>query len=191
MLLDESRIHPALFKGGAAYYLIIKVYVGLYALDDGLSQGGAHLSYCLVPVLTIYDELCYHGIIVGRELIALVGMGIQPDSVASGEMYVFHGAGAGHEAPFGRFRIDTAFYCMALDLYILLGEGELLPCGYPDLLLYDVHSAHQLCHGMLYLYSGVHLHEIESAGLVKQELYGSCILVAHCLCRLDCGPSEL
>src|SRR5229473_8074380 len=75
----------------------------------------------------------------------------------------------------GVLSIDTAFDGMSLRL--IIETADRIACRYFYLFFYQVEIHHFLCHAMLYLDTGVHLHEIEIAVFVHQEFNGAYTLV--------------
>ena len=90
--------------------------------------------------------------------------------------------GAGTEVKCGIFRIYSALYCMTPDGDILLCKGQLFAVCDKYLLLYKVDARNSFGNGVLYLDTGVHLHEIEIPVCVNEELDGSCICISAGLC---------
>ena len=79
------------------------------------------------------------------------------------------------------FRIDTSLKGMTFGLQLVLCEWEWCPCSNLQLPLHEVDPCDHLCDGVLYLESGVHLHEIELLLGVHDELHGACPHIAHSL----------
>ena len=100
--------------------LILKIYIGLNALNDQLSQGASHLGNGLLPILSMYDQLKQHGIIIGRNDIITVNMRIQPHAVSAGQMDIGDLSGTGHKVSGWILCIDPALQRMAGDGDILL-----------------------------------------------------------------------
>ena len=93
------------------------------------------------------------------------------------------------------FGVDAAFHGPAVELDVLLPEGQLLAGGDADHLLDEIEAGDQFGHRMLDLQAGVHLEEVEAlvrsaddeldraGGLVVHRLGQRHRLLAHRLAR--------
>ena len=97
-------------------------------------------------------------------------MGVHAHTGATGSQVAADPAGVGAEVEFRILGVDPALNGVAPQLDVRLAEGEGIALGHLDLLGDQVQAGDHLCHGMLHLDAGVHLHEVEVAALVDQEL---------------------
>src|SRR5690606_41687316 len=110
-------------------------------------------------------------VVVGRDGVARVDAGVDPDPEAAGRMVRLD---APRRRPEGDrvLRIDAALDGMAVELDVALFGPQFAAGGDPYLLLDEVGAGDHLGDRMLDLEAGVHLDEVELAVLV-QELDGS------------------
>src|SRR5207247_7475545 len=83
----------------------------------------------------------------------------------------------GKKVALGILRIDTTFEGPASQSNVLLTQAQPVAAGDTNLLVHQVHTGNELCHGMLHLKSRVHLQKVKVPLLVHQKLDGSRILV--------------
>jgi len=72
---DKVRLLDDLLKVGDG---------GLHPNDQKPFEGPGHAVYRLPPVEAVDRELHHHGVIIGRNFVALVDAPVQPDPVAAG-----------------------------------------------------------------------------------------------------------
>src|SRR5579875_502763 len=83
------------------------------------------------------------------------------------------------------FRRNTALDGMAAQSNIFLPEMQWQPGGNAYLLLDQIDARHHLGHGMLYLQTGIHLHEIVTILLIYQELERASVAISYLLYSAD------
>ena len=76
----------------------------------------------------------------------------------------------GQEVALRVLRIHPRLHRPAVHAHLVLGEGQRLPGRDPDHPLHEVEPGDRLRHRVLHLEPGVHLEEVEPAGLVHDEL---------------------
>ena len=72
---------------------------------------------------------------------------------------------------------------MTFQADFLLAHGKRQAGSDPKLLLYQIQSRHKLCHRMLHLDTGVHLHEVKTSVSLQEKFNGSGIDITCCFCR--------
>ena len=111
------------------------------------------------------DQLGDHRIVEHRDLAALGDAVVDAHALRLARRPVAdEAAGRGQEAAIGILGIDAGLDRPAVELHVVLAEGELLAGGDADHLLDEVEAGHLLGHRMLDLEPGVHLEEVEAAG---------------------------
>ncbi len=129
------------------------------------------------------DELGDHRIVIRRNRVAGVNMGIDADALAARCIPEIDGAGARGEVIVGIFRVDTALDGMPARTCLEHMAGQRLAGSNPDLLLNELAAHHFFRHRVLNLDPGIHLHEIEILSLlVDKILDGAGVLIVD---RLD------
>ena len=73
----------------------------------------------------------------------------------------------------GSLGIDTGLEGVAVNLDLVLGEWKGVARGHTDLPLHEISLGNHFRHGVLHLEAGVHLHEVEGAIRVHDELHRS------------------
>src|SRR3990172_5121337 len=63
-------------KGGVADNLLVQGNIGLDPFYDDLGEGHGHARNRLFTVVAVNDQLADHGVIVGRDLVTAVDMGV-------------------------------------------------------------------------------------------------------------------
>jgi hypothetical protein len=154
----------------------------LDAVYDELVEGAAEAHQALLPCAAVDDELADQAVVVGRNAIALIGTGIDPDTKAAGRMETRDRAGRGRKGA-RVLGVDPAFDGVAGEADLVLGERQPLTGGDEDLLVDEVDVGDRLGHRMLDLEAGVHLDEVELAVLVQEfDGAGAGITeIGHCL----------
>jgi len=148
----------------------VKRDVGLHAHDAILLQRPAHAQHRFAARLAIADELADHGVVVGRNLVALEHTRIDAHARPGGQLDGGDNASGGQVAVVGVFSIDATLNGPAVDDHVLLAQAQPPAAGDAQLLLNDVDARHQLRHRMLHLDASVHLQEVEVPVAVEQEL---------------------
>src|SRR5258708_34491144 len=140
---------------------------------SGLRQRLPHAGHRLLAIGPPDEQLGDHRIVVGRDLVALLDPGINANRVALGWWNEMDEApGRRQETFVWILGIDSRLDCMTVDLELLLGQGQRLTTGDPKLPLDEIEPGDHLRNGMFDLETCIHLHEIETAVLVRDELDG-------------------
>ena len=131
------------------------------------------------------DHLGDHRIVVRRNRISGVGMGIDANASATGGVVGLDLPCAGHEILFGILRVDTAFDRMQPGLCIDDMVGKMLSGSHLDLLLHKITTVDLFGHWVFHLNAGVHLHEVEVQVVIDEVLDGAGIVVSDGLTETD------
>ncbi len=115
-------------------------------------------------------------------------MGIDADSVAAGGVEGRNLTWTGAEVVVGVLGVDAALD--GVHVRLVVASRNFGSAGNFNLLANQVVVGHFFGNGVLHLNSGVHLHEVEVAVLVDQELDGSGALVAYVLGGLHGGVAH-
>lgn len=99
---------------------------GFDPADSQFAQGSLHGSDGFFARLAMDDDFGDHRIVVRRDAVAAVGMGVDADAEASWQVHRLDFAWTGLEVFIGVFGIDTAFDGCPARLDIALLEGEFL-----------------------------------------------------------------
>ena len=59
------------------------VYICINTLNDHFSQSAFHFCNCFLAVISVYDQLCKHGIVIRRDLITAVNSCVHADSLTA------------------------------------------------------------------------------------------------------------
>ncbi|MNM87516.1 hypothetical protein D3C81_996990 [compost metagenome] len=158
----------------------------------------AHPRQRLVAVLAPDDQLGDHRVVVRADGVALAHAGIDADAgramgvIAAHELHrgwraqEAQRAGGRQELLVGVLGVDARFQRVAVDAQLLLRERQRLAGGDAQLPFDQVLPGDHLGDRMLDLQARVHLHEIEGAVLVGDELDGAGANIAHGLRSGDC-----
>ena len=140
------------------------------ALDDRLLERDEHALDGLGAVLATRDHLGDQRVVVRGHRVAGIDVGVDPDARPARLVPVGDLARAGPEVVGGILGVDAALDRVAAELDLLLRQRQLPAGGDADLLLHQVDARDHLGHRVLDLDARVHLHEVERAVLVQQEL---------------------
>ena len=163
--------------------------VALHPFDHRLGQRQAHARDGGGAVAAVHDQLADHRVVVRRDAVAVVQVGVHAHARAAGCLEALHRAGAGHEGV-RVLGVDAALDRVAGDLDVLLPDRQLLATGDQQLLAHQVDAGDQLGHRMLHLDAGVHLDEVEAA-VLEQELEGAGAAVADADAGIDADLADL
>jgi len=147
---------------------------------DGFGSGGA-----------VDDEFADHGIVVGGDAVAGVGVGVDADAWAAGEAEFLDQAGGGSEISRRVFGVDAAFDGVAELGDVALFDGEGHPRGDADLFFDQVDAGDLFGDGVLDLDAGVHFQQIEVLFFVDEVFDGAGVDVAGGSDQTDGGFAEL
>src|SRR6266404_7748010 len=172
-IMDAGAALDELF---VKHQLAMKRNVRKNAFHDHLGQRDPQAGDRLVAVVPVADQLADQRIIVRRNEIAGVGVGIDPHAGAARSVPGRDAARTGRESE-RVFGIDPAFDRVPARCDVALAQRQLLSRGDPDLVLDDVDTGHHLGDRMLDLHARVHLDEVELAALVqKLECAGAAVV---------------
>ena len=79
-------IGPTGHELGVDHQFAVQCNIGIDALHDGLTQSGAHSRERLFTGITMHNDLANHRIIVGRDKVVGVHMGVDPHTRTAGRM---------------------------------------------------------------------------------------------------------
>jgi len=130
----------------------------------------------VLAVVAADDQLSDHRVVVTTDLVALHDRVIEANADARRRSVGRSFPGRGREVCGRVLGVDAVFDRVAVDFYIVLGEGEFLAGGNPQLPPDDVDAGHLLANGVFDLDACVHLHEVELA-VLDEELDGPGIRV--------------
>ena len=179
MLIHISVVEPA----GLEIFIIHNLQVVRNdrfhtAYGIGL-QGQLRARYRLLPRPCPDDQLGYHGIVVGRYLIAPEGRAVHSYADPARCMVLLYLAHTGGKVVRRVLRGYAALHGVAVELDILLLVLKGHACGYPYPLLYNIDAGYLLGHGVLHLNPGVHLHEVDVHLLVSKTLHRASVVVPY------------
>ncbi len=131
-----------------------------------------------VAVLPVGDELGDQGIVIGRDDAVLIGVGVDADANAAGEIEARDAAGRGREGV-GVFRVDAALDGVAAaNDGTAENFGQSFPGGDSDLRFDEVDAGDGFGDGVLDLDAGIYFDEVEVALFVHEEFDGAGVAVA-------------
>ena len=149
-----------------------------HALDQELGERPARPGEGLVAVAAPDHELGQEAVVEGRHDVARVDVRVEAHPGAARRRPAGHRAGGRQEVAVRVLGVDAKLDRVAGDGHVVLTEGKALAGGHADAGLDDVDAGHHLGHAVLDLHAGVHLHEVEVARRVEQELDRAGALVA-------------
>ena len=126
------------------------------------------------------DQLGDHRVVVHADLVALAHAAVDAH-VRGGRRHaqMLDAARRGQEVARRILGVDARLDRMPVDGQLLLRQRQRLARGHAQLPLHQVEAGDHLGHRVLDLQPGVHLHEVELAALVRDELHGAGVDVAH------------
>ncbi len=134
------------------------------------------------------DQLGDHRVVVRRDRIALLHAGVHAHMLALGRRrQVQQLAGGRQEALVRVLGIDARLDRMAVDDQLFLAQRQRLPGSHAQLPFHQVQPGDHLGHRVLDLQPRVHLHEVEAAVLVGDELHRARADITHRLGGVDRG----
>ena len=176
-------------EGGIVQKPLVQWDVGLDAFDHDFRQGCGHARQGQFAGFGVGDQLGDQRIVMGRNVVAVVHMGLHADPRPPWLVEVADPPRRGHEGV-RVLGVYPTLKGMAVEANVLLLVAEGVAMGDAQLLFYDVHAGHHLGGGMLHLYAGVHLYEIKFSVLV-QKLHGAGAAVAQGAAGVDADLSQL
>ena len=120
MFRNESCIRLPALENRMINDFVLEIHVRFNSLDDQFSSSTSHFRNGFLPVLSMYNQLKQHGIIIGGYRIIAVNMSVDSDAVSSWQMNIGNLSRTWHKIPGGIFSVDSAFHGMAGNFYFLL-----------------------------------------------------------------------
>eukprot|EP00760_Papus_ankaliazontas_P031590 PhM_4_TR5351/c0_g1_i1/m.88449 len=150
------------------------------AADDVRIEGGGHAVETLIAVLAPRDELGDKGIVVDTDLAALQNAAVDADALNMVGLNIGREtADRGEVVVEGVLSVHTALRGPAVDLDVLLLDGEGQTRGGAEHFLDKVDAGDGLCDGVLNLETRVHLEEVEVVVAIDHHLHGTGSDVVH------------
>ena len=113
----------------------------------------------------MHDQLADQAVVIGRDRIAAVQGRIHPHTQAAGRVKDLDPTGARRKIG-QTFGVDAHFDGMAVDLQLVLGEGQRQSRSNADLFAHKVDAKDRFGDRVFHLQTGVHLDEKEFAVFV-------------------------
>ena len=158
--------------------------------DRAFRKGPAHPAQGGIPVDPPDDQLADQGVVEGRDLVAGVDVAVDPHPGPAGGKPAGDLARRRSEVVARILGIDPALDRMAGEADLVLAHRDRFTAGDAQLLGDQVDPGHHLGDRVFDLNAGVHLHEVEAAAAIHQELHGAGALVADAACRSHGGGSH-
>ena len=185
--LDEPGVVGAPEEVGVFHDLELERDGRFDPADDVFAEGALHAEDGVVAVGSDSDEFADHGVVIRRDAVASIDVGIDADAAAAGGVVEFDLAGGGLEVVRGVFGVDAALDGVGARGGVDDVLGEVFAGGDEDLLFDEVASVNFLGDGVFDLDAGVHFHEVEAAVVIDEELHGAGVFVANFLRKSDGG----
>src|SRR5690606_27800033 len=167
--LDDASVVAALDELRPGEHLEVEAGVGADALDHQLLKRAPAPDDRLLARGAVNDELGDQRVVMRLHPVLLVGRRVESHAEPTGYVETRDLArrrGEGDRV----LGVDAELDGVPPEDDVLLLEGEALPHGDADLLLDQVDAGHHLRDRVLVLDPRVHLHEVEVATLVQEEL---------------------
>src|SRR5690348_386102 len=161
-------ILAAVLEADVGHDPLLQRDVALDAFDDRFGQRQLHARDGGLAIRAVDDQLADHRIVVRRDPVAVVEVGVHAHAGAARRLEALHRAGAGHEGV-RVLGVDAALDGVAGDVHVFLPDRQRLAAGDQQLLAHQVHAGDEFGHRVLDLDAGVHLDEVEAA-VLEQEL---------------------
>jgi len=155
------------------------------SFDDEFGKRSAAAGNRFFTGVSVNNQLADHAVVVRRNAVSVVDMGIDADAGTAGCVVERDLSGRWRKIAERIFRVDAAFNGMTVERYIFLRQGEFFPGGNADLFLDDVNAGDHFRNRMFHLHTGVHFHEIELVVIAQQKFNGSRTDVFGCLGGFD------
>ena len=192
LLVDERGPHLAFANLPIVDEPFEKATVRGEAKNTGRRQHLAEPGECGGSVGSKTDELGQQRVVARADDIACGNSAINANAFAAAvrPARLEDVASGRHELVPWILRIETSFDGMAHQLHVALREAELLACGNPQLIGYEVTAGDELGHRVLDLQSCVQLKEVELAIVSDQEFGRAGAGVAGSVGELDRGLAK-
>ena len=184
-LFDEAGVVFALAEGFVVHDCLLEGDGGLDAGDHVFVEGARHAVDTGGAAGGGGDDFGDHRIVMRRDRVAGVGVGVDADSASTGCVVEFDIAGAGLEVFLGILGVDAALDSVAARLGLNDIATEMLAGCDLDLLFHEIAAVDFLGDGVLDLDAGVHFHEVEIPVIVDEILDGAGVGVADALAEAD------
>lgn len=86
LLFQVVDVGAACSKVAVIHDLLLQGNVGIDPIYDHLGQGDLHPSQCAVAAVAVGDQLANHGVIIWRDCVTVVDMGVDSDTGPSGKV---------------------------------------------------------------------------------------------------------
>ena len=139
----------------------------------------------------MHDHLGDHGVVIRRDLVAVVRRRVHAHAVAAGQVHLRDGAGRRQEPAFGLLGVHAALDGVAAVRDVVLRERQRVARRHADHLFHEIGARDHLGDGVFHLDARVHLHEVVVQLIVQQKLDGARRRVAHGLRRAHGGFQHL
>ena len=185
---DQSGVELRAGEGVVRDHPLQKGDVGRHAHDLVLRERLGEAPQRHRAVLAVGDELGDHRVVIRRDLVAGAHARIHAHAdVRRRRAQVHERADRRQEAALGILGVDARLDGMAVDRQLVLPQREPLARGHPELPLDEIDAGDHFGDRMLDLQPRIHLHEVEPAVLLGDELDGARADVADRLRRRDRG----
>src|SRR6185437_8440320 len=164
---------------------LLKGDVRMNTRNKVLAESTAHAANCRFARRGCYNQLRDHGVIMLRDWITCVGVGIDSYAITSRSIVKLNGSRTRLEIFRWIFSINTTFNSVVARSSIGQVIAQVLSGSNSDLLLYEITSIGFLSDWMFYLNTSIHFHEIEIQLLFHQIFYRPRIGIAYSSCQSD------
>ena len=158
---------------------------GLDSTDAQFAQSPLHRRDGFVTRLAMDDNLGNHRIVMRRDGVTRMRMGVDPHAKTAGKIHRLDLTRTRLEIAIGILSVDPTLNCGPSGFDLALSKRELLACGDEDLRFDQVDTRNHFAHRMLDLDSSVDFDEVEIILLIDDELYGRCIVIIRLLDHPD------
>ena len=165
--VDEAGVDRPGLELGAAHQRAQESEIGLRPDDDGVVELLCERGQRLGAARAMDDHLGDHRIVEGRDAVAGLEAGVDPDAgqaFLALEVHDVDTPGRGQKAVLRVLGVDARFDRRARAADLALLERQRLASGDPELPFDQVEAGHCFGHRMLDLKPRVHLEEVEVAG---------------------------
>jgi hypothetical protein len=197
-LVDELRVVLVVQEGRVLQQVLDEGDVRRHAPDAELPQRPVHPRDGGLGRRRPCGDLLQQAVVVARDDRAGIGRAaVETDAHPRRAAIGGDAPVIGNEVVGRILGRDPALDGVAIELHVVLrwrarGLGEDLALGDQDLRAHDVDAGDFLGHGVLDLHAGVHLDEVEGAGVhIHQELDSARALIVHVFADLLAQKAEL
>ena len=187
---DKTGVVMAALEIGIFHDFQLERDGGFNAADDEFAEGPLHAQDGVLAVGTDGDELADHRIVVRRNGISGIDVGIDSHAASAGSVIKIDFTWGRLEIIGGILGIDAAFDGVGTGYGVDDVLGEVFPGGDEDLFLDEIATINFLGNGVLHLDAGVHFHEIKVALVIDEKFHGAGIFVADSAGECDGGVAH-